>query len=292
MLSREELREIRRIEILTKRQVNDQMAGSYHSVFKGQGMNFSDVRLYQPGDDIRRIDWNVSARATETHVKEFVEERELTVTILVDMSGSLDFGTGEDTKRKTAAKLAALMAFSAIKNNDRVGLILFTNQVEKYIPHKKGRKHVLRLIREILAFEPAARETDVAHALEFLSYVSKRKSVAFLISDFLSPPFDRALKVASRRHDLIPIILRDRFEDQLPSLGLVRMVDSETGREVAVPLFSKRYRERFRASRLAQRRALKDLFARCNVEAIRVDGSQPLVKPVLDYFRLRARRSG
>ncbi len=292
MLSREELREIRRIEILTKRQVNDRMAGSYHSVFKGQGMNFSDVRLYQPGDDIRRIDWNVSARANETHVKEFVEERELTVTILVDMSGSLDFGTGEDTKRKTAAKLAALMAFSAIKNNDRVGLILFTDHVEKYVPHKKGRKHVLRLIREILSFEPIARKTDVAGALEFLSYVSKRKSVAFLISDFLTPPFDRALKVAARRHDLIPIVLQDPFEQALPPLGLIHMTDSESGRRVAAPLFSKRYRDRFQAARKSQRLALRELFARCNIEAIRVDGSQSLVKPVLDYFRLRARRSG
>jgi len=292
VLTKEELREIRRIEIVTKRQVNDQLAGSYHSVFKGRGMSFSEVRLYQPGDDIRRIDWNVSARANEVFVKQFVEERELTVMIMVDMSGSLDFGSGEESKRKVAAKLTALLAFSAIKNNDRVGLILFTDEVEFYIPPKKGRKHVLRMIREILAYQPNRRGTDVGKALEFLAYVSKRKAVAFLVSDFISGPFDKPLKVAANRHDLIPIFLSDPLENELPNLGLTWLEDTETGKVVAAPLHLKRFRKAFAAKRREQRDGFRQLFTRINLKMIELQTGQPFARPVLDYFKLRARRGG
>ena len=292
MLTREELREIRRIEVVTKRQVNDQLAGSYHSVFKGRGMSFSEVRLYQPGDDIRRIDWNVSARANDVYVKKFVEERELTVMILVDMSGSLDFGSQEESKRKIAAKLTALLAFSAIKNNDRVGLVLFTDEIEMYIPPKKGRKHVLRMIREILAYQPGNKTTNIAKALEFLAYVAKRKTVAFLVSDFISPSFEKAIKVASRRHDLIPIMLGDPMEEQLPNLGMTWLEDTETGEIIPVPMHSRRFRSKYRTRRNEQRSRLRKLFSRINLDAIELQTGESFIRPLIDYFKLRARRAG
>lgn len=291
MLTREELREIRRIEIITKRQVNDQMAGSYQSVFKGRGMSFSDVRLYQPGDDIRRIDWNVSARATDAYVKQFVEERELTVMILVDMSGSLDFGSKEESKRKVAAKLAALLAFSAVKNNDRVGLVLFTDEVEKYIPPKKGRKHVLRLIREILSYEPKNKGTDVGVALQFLAYITKRKVVTFLISDFLTPNFERPLKVAAKRHDLVPILLSDPLENELPNIGVAWVENPETGEIHPIPTHLKGFREAFKKRRAKEREALTTLFLKLKIDLIELETGTSFVRPLLDYFKLRARRS-
>lgn len=290
MLTREELREIRRIEIITKRQVNDQMAGSYQSVFKGRGMSFSDVRLYQPGDDIRRIDWNVSARATDAYVKQFVEERELTVMILVDMSGSLDFGSKDESKRKVAAKLAALLAFSAVKNNDRVGLVLFTDEVEKYIPPKKGRKHVLRLIREILSYEPKNKGTNVGVALQFLAYITKRKVVTFLISDFLTPNFERPLKVAAKRHDLVPILLSDPLENELPNIGVAWVENPETGEIHPIPTHLKGFREAFRKRRAEEREALTTLFLKLKIDLIELETGTSFVRPVLDYFKLRARR--
>ena len=290
MLTRDDLKEIRRIEIITKRQVNEQLAGSYHSVFKGQGMSFDEVRLYQPGDDIRQIDWNVSARSNDVYIKQFVEERELTVMILIDMSRSLDFGTRKETKRRVAARLAALLAFSAIKNNDRVGLVLFTDHVERYVPPKKGRKHVLRVIGEIIGFEPEGRATDIAAGLEFLLHITKRKAIAFLISDFLTDGFDKPLRIASRRHDLVPVVLSDVMEESLPNMGMAWIEDPESGAMVPVPTHSRSFRRHFRRRSAEARAQLISMFQRLNIDTISLRTGEPLARPVLNYFKLRARR--
>src|SRR5438874_7426956 len=221
MLPKELIRKLRRIEILTARTANAQLAGAYHSVFKGIGIAFSEVRQYQPGDDVRRIDWNVTARMRDAYVKLFVEEREMTVMLLVDASGSGLFGSREQAKREVAAEVAALLAFSAIKNNDRVGLIIFTDRVEKFVPPKKGKKHVLRVISEILTFEPISRGTDLRAGLDYLGRVAKRKSVAFLVSDFLASGYESSLRIAVKRHDVVPVTLTDPLDEALPRLGLV-----------------------------------------------------------------------
>jgi len=291
MLTREDLREIRSIEIRTRRLVQDQLAGSYHSVFKGRGMSFDSVRVYQPGDDIRRIDWNVSARTSDVHVKEFVEERELTVMILVDMSASLDFGTRVESKRRVAAKLAALLAFSAIENNDRVGLVLFTEEVERYIPPKKGRKHVLRLLSEIMAYQPTHAGTNVDASMEFLLRVARRKAVAFLVSDFKDEGPRRALRIAAGRHDLIPILLEDPLESALPDLGMAWMEDAETGEILPVPTHMEGFRRRFEAEASSARESLEALFRRLKIDAIRLQTGEPLHRPLLNYFKLRAKRA-
>src|SRR5207302_9709608 len=220
MLPRELIKKIRRIEIVTARAAQNQLAGAYHSVFKGLGMAFSEVRQYQPGDDVRMIDWNVTARMREAYVKLFVEEREMTVMLLVDASGSGAFGSREQAKREVAAEIAALLAFSAIKNNDRIGLIIFTDKVEKFVPPKKGKKHVLRVITEILTFTPVSRGTDLRAGLDFLGRVANRKSVAFLVSDFLAAGYEGSLRIAVRRHDVAPVTLTDPMEEALPPLGL------------------------------------------------------------------------
>ncbi|NUN14703.1 MAG: DUF58 domain-containing protein [Myxococcales bacterium] len=290
MLTKEDLREIRKIEIITNRLVNDQLAGSYHSVFKGRGMSFDEVRLYQPGDEIRLIDWNVSARTNEVYVKQFVEERELTVLILVDMSGSLDFGTKTETKRKMAAKLAALLAFSAIKNNDRIGLVLFTDQVERFVPPKKGRKHVLRIISEIIAYEPERRGTDIAVSLQYLMGVTKRRTVAFLISDFLNEGFEKALRIASQRHDIVPIVLTDLMEQTLPDMGYLWVEDPETGEILVAPTSARSFRTRFHNQASVRAAQLDTMFRRLRIDSIRVRTGEPYTKPLMNYFKLRAKR--
>jgi uncharacterized protein (DUF58 family) len=229
-LSSELLAEIRQIEIFTRRLVNQQMAGQYQSVFKGRGMSFDEVRLYVPGDDPRTIDWNVTARTGEPYVKVYTEERELSVLILMDCSGNMNFGTQGAQKRRVAARLAAMMAFSAIKNGDRVGLIMFGSQVHKYVPPKKGRTHVLRLIDEILTQEGDDQAANLQEALDFLNKVTRRKVVTFLISDFLSPqPFAHALNISSRRHDLIPLVLTDSAEEEMARVGLISIRDAASG---------------------------------------------------------------
>ena len=235
MLTRELLKRIRKIEIITERLVRDRMAGQYHSVFKGRGIAFSEVRQYMPGDDIRLIDWNVSARMNDAYVKLFTEEREMTVLLLVDMSGSGRFGSRSQEKRELSAELAAVLAFSAILNNDRVGLIIFTAEVERFVPPKKGKKHVLRVVSEILSFEPRSPRTDLASVLQFVGRVARRRAVAFLISDFLAPTasYERALRITAGRHDLIPVTVTDPLEEGLPSVGLLEVEDPETG-EVTV----------------------------------------------------------
>ena len=292
LLSRELLAEIRRIEIVTRKLVNQQMAGHYQSVFKGRGMSFDEVRQYLPGDDPRTIDWNVTARTGDPFVKTFVEERELTVMILVDMSGSMAFGTQGDEKRVVAARLAAMMAFSAIKNGDRVGLVAFTDSVECYVPPKKGRKHVLRIIDEILRFDPIGAGTDLAQALEFVGRVNRRKSVVFLISDFLDDGYERALHVTAKRHDLVPLHIVDPSENELPNVGIVMLQDAETGDILAFDSASQscrnRYAERQQAIQDARARTLKK-YGVSPIE-VRTD-ARDYAAPLINYFRIRARRS-
>ena len=234
MISRELVKKLKKIEIYTSRLANDQLAGSYHSVFKGRGMAFSEVRQYQPGDDVRFIDWNVSARMNDTYVKVFTEEREMTVMLLVDLSASERFGSVDKPKIETVAEVAALLAFSAIKNNDRVGLILFTDRVERFVPPKKGRSHVMRVVTEILNASPEGEGTDLGVALDLLGGIGKRRSVAFLISDFIAEEYEKPLKVIAAKHDLIPIQIVDPREDELPDVGLALVEDLETGELVEV----------------------------------------------------------
>ncbi|MCC6623823.1 MAG: DUF58 domain-containing protein [Deltaproteobacteria bacterium] len=286
------LERIRKIEIVTSRKVNDQLAGQYHSVFKGRGMSFDEVRPYQPGDEIRFIDWNVTARSTEPFVKRFVEERELTVMLLVDASASLAFGSNAQLKREVAAELSALLAFSAVKNNDRVGMIMFSDRIEHYVPPKKGKKHVLRLVSDVLGFRAQGSRTDLAEALRYMSRAASRKTICFVISDFQAPAasFEHALRVVARRHDVVPVIIRDVMESELPDLGLVLGHDLETGTEVWIDTSSRRVRERYRARVKDERRQLTELFRRMKIDGIEVETGGSYVKALVQFFELRARR--
>jgi len=295
--ARDLLQRVRRIEIATRRAVEDRLSGQYHSVFKGRGMDFSEVRPYAPGDEVRAIDWNVTARTGHLHVKRFVEERELTVVVLCDLSGSADFGSSERTKAEVAAEIAALLAFSAVANGDRVGLVLFTDRVERFVPPRKGRRHALRIVSEILQARPASRRTSIAAALEFLRKGMRRRSVAFVLSDFQEPasgpgfPFERALRVAARKHDLVPVRLTDRLEAALPPAGLAWIEDPETGAVVRVDLSDRGVRERLRAAVAEEEAALERLFARLRLDhaVVRADAADH-VQPLLALFRARARR--
>lgn len=290
MLPNELIAKIRHIEIRTNRLVNDILAGEYHSVFKGRGMEFSEVREYQAGDDIRTIDWNVTARMGHPFVKRYVEERELTVMILVDASRSGEFGSASQLKNEVATEICALLAFSAIKNNDRVGLIIFTDRVEKYVPPKKGRQHVLRLVRELLYFKPQDRETDIGEALEYLQRVQKRKSVVFLISDFLSPEFETPLRIANRRHDVVAITITDPRERALPPIGLIEFEDAETGEIVIIDTYDPEARKLFASLGEGSAGDLQKIFRRLSVDAIDVMTDQPYVMPMIRFFRKRASR--
>ncbi len=291
-LSRELLAQIRRIERVTRRLVNQQMAGQYQSVFKGHGMSFDEVRAYTPGDDPRVIDWNVTARAGTPHVKTFVEERELTVLLVVDMSGSMAFGTEGDEKRVVAARLAAMMAFSAIKNGDRVGLVAFTDTVETYVPPKKGRKHVLRIIDEILRFDPVGQGTNLGAALEFVGKVSKRKAVVFLISDFLDDGYERALNITARRHDLIPLTVVDPAEEELPNLGLLLVEDAETGEMLVLDSAASTTRTGYRTAQAERRDARASAMKKYGVSPIEVrTDAKDFAAPLINYFRIRAKRA-
>jgi uncharacterized protein (DUF58 family) len=289
MIPRELLKKIRKIEIYTSRLVNNQLAGRYHSVFKGRGMAFSEVRQYYPGDEIRAIDWNVSARMNEPHVKLFTEERDRTVVLLVDMSASGLFGSRTQAKREVAAEVAALVAFSAIKNDDRVGLIVFTDKVERFVPPKKGKKHVLRVIREILTFEPASPRTHLGVGLEFLGKITRRKSVAFLVSDFLAYGWERPLRMASRRHDVVPVVITDPMEEELPKVGLVTFEDVETG---MVLEFDSSGPEAAEYARYAAqlRQAREETLRRLKMDFVNVRTDRPYVDALVQFFRARARR--
>ncbi len=284
------LKQLRAIEIRTRRMANEQLTGTYSSSFKGQGLSFREVRAYNPGDDIRWIDWNVSARMSEPFVKVFVEEREMTVMLVVDLSGSEQWGTVRASKARVAAEVSALCAFSAIKNNDRVGLVLGTEVIEQMLPPKKGEKHVLRVIREILGFEPRYTGTNLALALSTLVKVTKRKSVAFVISDFFATGFERALALAAAKHDVIPVMLVDPRDEELPDVGLATFEDLETGEDVVVDTGDADVREHYKKTMKAQRKEREKLFNKLSLDAVivRTDGS--FVEPIRNLFMKRARR--
>ncbi len=290
MIPREILKKVRRIEISTKRLVNNLFSGEYHSTFKGQGMEFEEVRLYQPGDEIRLIDWNVTARTGVPYIKKFCEERELTVVLLFDASSSGRFGTRGRFKNDTAAELCALLAFSAIKNNDKVGLIIFTDQIEKFVPPKKGRAHVLRLIREILYFQPKGTRTDITGALEYFNRVIKRKSVVFLISDFLSEGFYKPLQIANNKHDVIAVKVSDPRETGFDDLGLIELEDTETGEVLLVDTGSKEFRNEFSARAREDFSALRRGFQLINLDFINIRTDQSYIVPLINFFKMRERR--
>ena len=290
MIPKEILKQVRRIEIRTTRLVNDLFGGEYQSVFKGQGIEFADVREYVAGDDIRTIDWNVTARSEQAFVKKFVEERELTVVFLVDMSGSQFFGTSGRFKSEIAAEITALLAFAAVRNKDKVGLLIASDQVEKYIPVKKGRMHVLRVVREILYYKPRHRGTKLEEALEYMNRVLTRTAVVFLISDFLDQGFEKALRLMSRRHDLIAIHLRDPREQALPSAGLIEIEDSESGEKMLVDTSSGNFRSRYEAAGRQREENLDRLFKSLGVDRVVIDISQPYQEPLVRFFRMREKR--
>ena len=291
MLSREQLRAVRKIQIRTSHLVSDLFAGQYQSVFKGRGMEFAEVRLYQPGDDVRTIDWNVTARSGTPHVKRFAEERELTVMLVVDASASTIFGSRRQTKQALSAELGALLAFSAITNNDKVGLVMFSDRIELALPPRKGNRHVLRVIREILSLKPAGRGTDIPAALEHLGLVTKRRCVVFLISDFLTPGWRRALRVAARRHDVVAVVLEDPREAELPAVGLVELEEAETGERYVVDTRDWRVRDAFaRQASIARVERDRDLRA-TDVDAIVVGTDRPYTQALLRFFRMRERRA-
>lgn len=291
MLPREVLRKIRRIEIRTSHLVNESFAGEYHSVFKGRGMEFSEVREYSPGDDVRIIDWNVTSRLGTPYVKVFVEERELTVLLLVDTSASFAFGTRDRLKGALCAELTAVLAFSAVKNNDRVGAVLFTDRVETFIPPRKGRRHVLRTIREVLAFRPEGRRTDVSCALDFLLRVQKKKAVVFLVSDFLDDDYERSLRIARQKHDMVPVVVTDRLEEEgVPRVGILELEDPETGRVVLVDTGSRRVRRALNERIRARADARDETFRTLGLESIHVRTGEPYEVPLVRFFERRARR--
>ena len=290
MLPGELIKKLRKIEITTRKAVDETLAGQYHSVFKGRGMTFEEVRLYQPGDDIRTIDWNVTARLNETYVKVFAEERELTVMLLVDTSASQDFGTRQKTKAELAAEIAGMRAFSAISNNDRVGLVLFSDRVERFVPPKKGRKHVMRIITDILTFEPSGRGTDLNLALETLLRVQKRRCVSFLVSDFIADDFEEAMRICARRHDLIPVVLGDPFEASLPAEGIVVVENPETGERRRVDFSSTAVRRHFEKFVAERQSARERLFKKLSMDFVSLQSDREFVKPLVSFFRARSKR--
>jgi uncharacterized protein (DUF58 family) len=289
---KELLKKVRRIEIKTRHAVNDVFAGRYHSVFKGRGMEFDEVREYVPGDDIRAIDWNVTARTGVPHIKKFVEEREMTVMLLVDVSGSNNFGSTGQLKRDLAAETAAMLAFSAARNKDRIGLILFSDRVEKYIPPRKGTAaHVLRLIREVLYHEPQSRRTDVQPALDFLNHTTTRKAVTFLISDFLFPDScEKQLRITARRHDLIAVAIADRHEQAWPKAGVVEWQDPESGKRVLVDTSSTAVRSALLIAQKERSEVLHRLLRRAGIDIIELFTDEPYDRAFIKFFRQRSRR--
>lgn len=292
METKELLKKVQHIQIKANRLVNDVLAGEYSSVFKGRGMEFDEVRLYVPGDEIRTIDWNVTARTGIPHVKRFVEERELTVLLIVDQSPSGQFGTATQLKSEVMAEICALLAFSAIRNSDKVGLILFTDHVEKFVPPKKGKKHVLRVIREMLQHEPTGRSTDIGAALEYLMRVQKRRCVAFLLSDFIAntESFEKPLKLANRRHDLVTLTIADPTEVRLPPLGLLELEDSETGEVMVVDSGSLQVRSSYEKAGADSRGSLRQLLRRSDVDQVEIETDKRYVDAILNYFKMREQR--
>ena len=282
------IKKVRQIEIKTKGLSNNIFAGEYHSAFKGRGMAFSEVREYQYGDDIRDIEWNVTARFNKPYVKVFEEERELTVMLLIDVSGSLDFGTQKQTKREMVTEIAATLAFSAIQNNDKIGVIFFTDKVEKFIPPKKGRKHILYIIRELLDFKPESNRTDVEFALQYMTQAIKRRCTAFVISDFIDKnDFCQTLSIANRKHDVVAIQVYDMRIAELPNIGLVKMRDAETGADLIIDTSSKKVREAQHRWWTNMNVKLKDTFNRSNVDSVSIRTDQDYVSSLMSLFAQR-----
>ncbi len=290
MLPRDVLRQIRRLQLRARRAVEDVLGGEYHSVFKGRGIAFEEVREYQPGDDVRTIDWNVTARMGHPFIKRFIEERELTVMLLVDCSASHQFGTGRYEKREVAAELAAILAFSAISNNDKVGLIAFTDAIERFVPPRKGTRHVLRLIRDVLYFQPRRRGTSLNEGLDYLNRVLRRRSIVFLLSDFIDRGFERVLKRTGRRHDLIAIRIADPREDELPPVGLLELEDAETGRHVVVDTRSRLVRQAFANLARQRREAFRQLTRSAEIDQIEVTTDGNHLDALIRFFQMRERR--
>lgn len=290
MISKEILKKVREIEIRTKGMVNSILGGEYQSAFKGRGMEFSEVREYNYGDDIRQIDWNVTARTGDPFIKQFEEEREQTLMLCVDISPSGEFGSKGQSKMELSIEICAVLAFSAIKNGDKVGLVLFTNEIEKVIPPKKGRKHVLRLIRELLTTEPKGTGTDISEALSYINRLLNRKAIVILASDFQDDNFDRQLKITNRKHDLVNIFINDKLEDELPDLGLVPLRDAETGEEVLVDTSSKKVRREYRKKRELRKDELRNQFMRQKIDMIELNTNTSYIRPLMSFFQRRVQR--
>lgn len=290
MTTKEILKKVRKIEIRTRGLVNQLFSGEYHSVFKGRGMEFSEVREYQIGDDVRSIDWNVTARYGHPFVKIFEEERELTVILLVDLSGSLYFGSIESTKQQIAAEISSVLAFSALKNNDKVGMILFTDKIEKFIVPKKSRSHTLRIIREVLSFEPTGKGTNIKNALEYLNRTIKKRSIVFLISDFNDEGYEQILKIIGKKHDLVGVVLQDPREEEIPQIGLVKLFDPETEEDIIVDTSDKDFQEWYKLKRAEIKLRRKSLFVSAHLDAININTNESYIKPLTNFFRIRERR--
>jgi len=285
MDTKEILKKVRKIEIKTRRLSDHIFSGEYHSSFKGRGMTFSEVRQYQFGDDVRAIDWNVTARYHEPFVKVFEEERELTMLLMVDISGSESFGTTKQFKRETITEISATLAFSAIQNNDKVGLLLFSDEIELFIPPKKGKRHVLRIIRELIEFQPKSKKTDITQALRYLSNVMKKKAIIFILSDFMDDAYENALKIVGRKHDVTGIRVYDRFEKELPSLGMLPVLDAESGKTILVNTSSKKVRTNYAAQYLETVNYFENTFKKSGSGIINTSIDESYVKKLLGYFK-------
>lgn len=290
MIPKEILKQIRRIQITTSRMVTDVFAGQYRSVFKGRGMEFDEVREYVPGDEIRTIDWNVTARFGHPYVKKFVEERELTVMILLDHSLSAHYGTSKRLKNELAAEIAAVLGFSAIKNNDKIGLIIFTDKIEKFIPPRKGSRHILRVIREMLYYKPQGKGTNISLALDYLNRVTKRKTISFLISDFLDSGFKKSLSIANKRHDIISVVISDPSEYFLKNVGIIKLNDAERGNEFYIDTSDGNFRQSYYNKAEERMKDLSRLFSSINVDNIRIETDKPYIQELVRFFRIREKR--
>ncbi len=290
MIPKEVLKQIRKIHITTRRMVTDVFAGQYHSVFKGRGMEFDEVRQYYPGDDVRTIDWNVTARTGTPHVKKFIEERELTVMVLIDLSASSYFGTVNKIKRELAAEICSLLTFSAIENNDRVGFIAFTDRIEKFVPPRKGLRHGLRIIREALYYKPAGRKTNITNALEYLNRICRKKAVVFIISDFYDDAYQKALSIVNKRHDITVITITDPHEISLPSIGIISLTDPESGKNFLIDTSNPSIRKELYNSAVKTIEERKRIFNRTGIDSVDIRTDISYTKTLLAFFKMRERR--
>lgn len=287
MDTKELLKKVRKIEIKTRGLSSQVFSGEYHSAFKGKGMAFAEVREYMPGDEIRTIDWNVTARFNHPYVKVFEEERELTVMLLVDISASEVFGTKEKLKREVIAELCAVLSFSATQNNDKIGVILFTDQVELYIPPKKGKKHILRIIRELIEFQPESKKTNIEHALKYFNNMIKKRSIAFVVSDFIDSGFEDALKIANKKHDIVALKIEDQNENELPNVGLIQMKDAESDAKKWINTSSKKTRTKYKANAIKRNRELQESFRKAGIDYTTISTNKPYIVPLMNLFKQR-----